>query len=492
MIETEKTRINGGMECDGQCDVRLLRALQKAIADILSDHAPTRAANSRQSIETPAQGEEYKSAQEHNTMTTNGYGLQSESEAGSISGFSPQDNANPGVIAPSRADTAKIVIDTIAEITRYPREILTPQARFDEDLGIDSLKRAEIVTALLNQFGEAPGDLKALGPTPLTVGELTEVAVAYVSKLEGTVAKPQPAGNDMDARAAGLYPSALTDGVAAKPATGVNAVPVALPPGAVSGRKEAADRLFEGKVALVTDSGHGLGQVIAKQMAALGAHVIINSFHSRDRGKQAGEEIPAEHGQATQLWGSVVTTDHIDRAFHQIEQRFDRLDYYIHNAADGVLTSLEKATESHWEKAFRTDIIGYHLCAMRAAKLMQKSGGGRIVALSSSGAKRYIEYYGVMGPVKAALESLTMYLAQELAPCNVQVNAVAACPIYGERLSSFPDSDRLVRYWESRMPGARLANQEEISEAVIFLLSTAASKINGSTMVVDGGWSQRI
>src|SRR5262249_37679302 len=144
-------------------------------------------------------------------------------------------------------------------------------------------------------------------------------------------------------------------------------------------------------------------------------------------------EIRSEFGQATHLWGSVAHVDHINQTFREIERRFGRLDYYVHNAADGMLVRLEQAKESHWEKAFRTNVVGYHLCAMQAARIMQRNGGGRIVALSSTGARRYLENYGVMGPVKAAVETLTMYLARELGPCNVQVNAVSACPIYGER-----------------------------------------------------------
>jgi len=470
MTESERMTIDSGARCDGQCDVRLLRKLQEAIGDILSDRARESTAE-RTPINAAARPEGFAPATEVGAMTVNGYDLASQPATAAP--------AHGGGAAWSPAQTAKTVVDTIAEMTRYPREILTPQARFDEDLGIDSLKRAEIVTALLNRFGEVPSDLKALGPIPLTIGEMTDFAVAYVGRSGGPAAKSQPAAGARDADAVMLrYPERSAD-VAASPQAG-------------AASRKAADRPFEGKVALITGSGDGLGKAIAKQMAELGAHVIINAFPSREQGEETSREILAESGQATHVWGSFASTDHIERAFREIEERFARLDYYVHNAADEVIASLDKVTESHWEKAFRTNIVGYHLCAMRAAKLMQKSGGGRIVALSSPGAQRYVEYYGVMGPVKAALESLTMYLAQELGPCNVQVNAVAACPIYGEQLSSFPDSDMMIPYWESRVRGGRLGNPEEISDAVIFLLTKAARKINGSTMVVDGGWSQRI
>ena len=385
----------------------------------------------------------------------------------------------------SRSDVERTVVGVLAEITRYPGEILTPEAQFDEDLGIDSLKRVEIVTALLNRFGQAPSDLKELGPLPRTVGELTNFAVEYVSKSSGI---DHPASD-------GKHATEMVSGTPERaPDAGNGADLTRRSQRAVAGREVKVDmhRPFEGKVALITGSGHGLGKVIAKQLAELGAHVIINSFHSRERGEQTTEEILAQDGKATHLWGSFAKNDHIDKAFDEIEKQFGRLDYYVHNASDGVIAPLDQVTESHWEKAFRTNIVGYHLSAMRAAKLMQKSGGGRIVALSSPGAQRYIEYFGVLGPVKAALESLTRYLSRELSPYNILVNAVSAGPVYGERLSAYPDRDRLIPYWESLAPDGRLGDPDEISDTVIFLLSHAARKINGATMLVDGAASLRM
>jgi NAD(P)-dependent dehydrogenase (short-subunit alcohol dehydrogenase family)/acyl carrier protein len=375
------------------------------------------------------------------------------------------------------------VIDTIAEITRYPRDILIARARFDEDLGIDSLKRTEIIAALLGRFGDAPDKFSDLGPAPRTIGELVSLAFTYVTNPGERRFAPSAEGGD----AAGFRPLSPPPNGAF--GTISRAVPLTSSrPGAMT----VAPRLFEGKLALISGSGHGLGKVIAKQMAGLGAHVIINSFHSRQRGEQTTEEILAGNGKATHLWGSFANTEHIKTIFAEIEQRFGRLDYYVHNASDGAIMSLDKVTEAHWEKAFRSNIVGYHLSAMQAAKLMQRSPGGRIVALSCPGAQRYLEYFGCMGPVKAALESLTMYLARELAGYGVHVNAVSAGPIYGERMSSYPDRERLVPYWESLSANGRLGDPEEIADAVIFLLSPAARRVSGSTLLVDGTAAQKI
>ncbi len=97
-----------------------------------------------------------------------------------------------------------------------------------------------------------------------------------------------------------------------------------------------------------------------------------------------------------------------------------------------------------------------------------------------------------MGAVKAAVEALTRALAVELAPRNVQVNSIAAGPIYGHVTSQYPDHDRLLPYWESRTPGRRLCTEEDVADAVLLLLADGARRINGATLTVDGGGSLSI
>jgi acyl carrier protein len=176
MIETEKMAINSGNGSDGLFEVRLLeKKLQKAIGDILSEHTRSIAGSTSALQQTPLRA----SASEPNARPANGYGL--------LTALAENADAN----VPSRAEVANIVVDTIAEITRYPREILTPEARFDDDLGIDSLKRAEIVTAFLNRFGGPPPDLQTLGPMPLTVGEMADFAANYVGRSGAGAAQHQ-------------------------------------------------------------------------------------------------------------------------------------------------------------------------------------------------------------------------------------------------------------------------------------------------------------
>ena len=361
----------------------------------------------------------------------------------------------------SQPEVERIVIDTLAEVTRYPRDILTSDAHLEDDLGIDSVKRGEILSVLGERLA-LPEVAAPAGLEIATVGDIVTAALA----LAGT----------------GPVPEVTEE------------LPLHPPPAASPGRRSflTAAEPFAGRVALVTGSGHGIGRAIACQLAELGATVVVNSFHSRERGEETLAAIRAAGGRAEHVWASVANSAQLTRLFAEVESRFGHLDFLVSNASNGMIAPLKDITESHWERAFRTNVIGLHQAAMLAAPLMRRRGGGKIVTLSSPGAQRYIEYFGCMGPAKAALESLTRYLAIELAPDNIQVNAVSAGPIYGELLSRYPDGGRLVPYWESLSAGHRLGDESDVASFVTYLLSDAANKITGSVLLVDSGGSQRI
>jgi len=251
----------------------------------------------------------------------------------------------------------------------------------------------------------------------------------------------------------------------------------------------ASGSALAGKAVLVTGSSRGLGRAIATALGRAGARVVVNSFHSRDDGEAVADQIRSAGGEAVHVWGSVANPAHVEAIFEAIDREVGELHHFVSNASNGRFAPLEQTTPEHWELAFRTNVMGYHQCAVRAARMMERHGGGRIVALSSNGSSRYLEHFGAMGAVKAAVEALTRALAVELAPRNVQVNAIAAGPIYGHVTSHYPDHDRILPYWESRTPGGRLCSEEDVAAAVLLLLSEGARMINGATVTVDGGGS---
>jgi NAD(P)-dependent dehydrogenase (short-subunit alcohol dehydrogenase family) len=247
-----------------------------------------------------------------------------------------------------------------------------------------------------------------------------------------------------------------------------------------------AGKPLQGKVALVTGSGRGIGKVLAVRLADLGAQVIVNSFHSRDQGEQTTAEIRARGGEAVHLWGSVANPAQLKGIFEQIDARFGGLDFFVSNASAGVFAPLHLVTPEHWEKCYRTNVTALHQGAFLAADLMRKRGGGKIIALSSVGAQLCFDYFGCVGPVKAAVECLVRYLAVELAPDGIQVNTVTAGPVSGELLDGYPGRPR----WERLTPRQRLVSEEEAVEPVVFLLTREGC--NGATLLIDAAGSLRL
>ncbi|WP_437720355.1 SDR family oxidoreductase [Sorangium sp. So ce861] len=371
--------------------------------------------------------------------------------AAPASGPTTSNGAASAAARPAAAGEAlRAVVEALADATRHPADLLVPDARLEEDLGIDRRRRDE-VRALLRRRGALPDGLAGALDEARTVGDLARLLGA-----------PPPA------QAAAARAPAAPAAERATPA-----------PGAA----------LAGKTILVTGSSRGLGRAIAAKLGRAGARVVVNSFHSRDDGDAVADEIRGAGGDAVHVWGSVANPAHVDKLFEAIARDVGELHHFVSNASNGRFGPLEQTTPEHWELAFRTNVIGYHQCALRAARLMERHGGGRIVALSSNGSSRYLEHFGAMGAVKAAVESLTRALAVELAPRNVQVNCVSAGPIYGHVTSNYPDHERILPYWESRTPGGRLCTEEDVADAVLLLLSDGARRINGATLTVDGGGS---
>ena len=381
----------------------------------------------------------------------------------------PHSNGNGGVDA---ATVHATVREVFAQVTRYPMEVLDPASALEEDLGIDSVKLGEVFAVLRDQYG-LPEKLDFPREKLKTINGISETLHEYLSLQHGV---PH-----------------LTSAVTAPPVIEVNG----RPPLSNSAVMESFATLtperkpFAGKIALVTGSGRGLGSEVASYLAELGASVVINSFHSRAKGEKTVEEIKAKGGDCIHAWGSVANPDHVKVIFDLVEATYGGLDFFISNASNGMLARLEDITPEHWEKAFRTNVVGLHQSALRAVELMKKRGGGKIITLSTPASHGYVDYFGCMGSVKAAVESLTKSMAIEFAPYNIQVNCVSPGPVYGELLDKWPESERLIRQWENNTAYTRLCEARDVSHFIAYLLSEPVKLFTGSVLIMDGGISSQ-
>jgi enoyl-[acyl-carrier protein] reductase III len=248
---------------------------------------------------------------------------------------------------------------------------------------------------------------------------------------------------------------------------------------------------FEGKTALVTGSGRGIGRAIALRLARGGADVVINYVRNQKPAEQTAEEIRSIGRKAIVVRANVGKLDDIERLFEEIETHFTYLDIFISNAATGFNRPAMEQKEMGWDYTQNVNSRSFLFCAQHAVPLMKKRGEGWMVAISSPGSNRVLPDYISVGASKASLEAITRYLAVELAAQHILVNAVAPGLILTDALqhfSAFNDPELINRLIQNT-PCGRLVTPEDVSEAVAFLCTPSAAMICGQVITLDGGYT---
>ncbi|MEW5960317.1 MAG: SDR family oxidoreductase, partial [Chloroflexota bacterium] len=172
------------------------------------------------------------------------------------------------------------------------------------------------------------------------------------------------------------------------------------------------------------------------------------------------------------------------------EATFGRCDIFVGNAASGTPRDIMDVTDKHWDWTMDVNARSILRCVQRAAALMARAGWGRIINITSPGGSRVLPHYGAIGLSKAVVEALTRYLAADLAPRGIIVNAVSPGLVKTDAVAAFPvDLQETFDYATSRTPAGRLVTPEDVARVVAFLCSDAAAMIVGQTILVDGGYS---
>ncbi len=242
---------------------------------------------------------------------------------------------------------------------------------------------------------------------------------------------------------------------------------------------------FKGKVALVTGSSRGIGRAIALKLADEGADVIINYFRKKSAAELVAEEARRKGVTAHVIKADVGDPEKIDRMFGEIEEKFGRLDIFISNAATGVARSALELDTRGWEWTMDVNARAFLLGTQRAVKLMKN--GGKIVAISSLGSRLAWPIYTAVGVSKAALEALTRYLAIELAPRGICVNAISAAAVETEALKVYTAGQDIPQMAWKTTPAGRMLKPEDVASVVAFLCRDESFMIRGQVIVIDGG-----
>jgi enoyl-[acyl-carrier protein] reductase III len=240
---------------------------------------------------------------------------------------------------------------------------------------------------------------------------------------------------------------------------------------------------FDGRSVLVTGGTRGIGKAIALRLAADGAARVALGYLRNDAAAEAAAAEVRGAGAAPLLVRGNVASERVvtELASHGPYAAV------IHNAATGVIRSALETEDKHWDWTLSANARALLSLARACAPTMGR--GSSIVGVSSLGATRVLENYVLVGTSKAALESVVRYLAVELAPQGIRVNAVSAGVVETEALEHFPNRDEMLRTGRDRTPAGRLVEPDDVAGAVAYLCSPDAEMVRGHTLIVDGGYS---
>jgi 3-oxoacyl-[acyl-carrier protein] reductase len=246
-----------------------------------------------------------------------------------------------------------------------------------------------------------------------------------------------------------------------------------------------AAKPLEGRVALVTGGGRGIGRSIALDLARAGCHVAVNYYVEPERAEQTVADLIALGVDAIAVAGDVGVAADVRRMIDDVIGAFARLDVLVNNAGTQTWTPFLDVTEQEWDLVIRTNLKGSFLCTQAAARHMKDHGGGVIVNIGSGCNK--VPFPGLVAYTasKGGIEMLTKVSAVELAPHRIRVNCVAPGAVEVERTrQELPD---YAGTWGRVTPLGRVGTPEDIARAVVFLAGDESSFITGQTLWVDGG-----
>ncbi|MEA2119444.1 enoyl-ACP reductase FabI [Halovibrio sp. HP20-50] len=246
---------------------------------------------------------------------------------------------------------------------------------------------------------------------------------------------------------------------------------------------------MQGKVGIVTGLANqdSIAFGCAKALHQAGAEMLVTYASPKDEDKV--KPLASEMGDPELVYCDVQNEEQMEALFERARQRWGRLDFVIHSIAFAPMEDLHgrliDCSLEGFQLAMDTSCHSFQRMARRAEPLMEE--GGTLICMSYLGAERVVENYSLMGPVKAALESASRYLAMELGPRGIRVHALSPGPIRTRAASALKGFDELVETSQARAPLNRLATIEDVGHAAVYLASSAGAATTGTLHYIDGG-----
>jgi len=242
---------------------------------------------------------------------------------------------------------------------------------------------------------------------------------------------------------------------------------------------------LENKVVVVTGASRGIGLEIARLLIEQDARVVIcgrkpEGLEAATAALKAGDNLLA-------IAAHVAKEDDVNTLFDQTLAKFGTVDALINNVGMNIVTGTVDADFGVWKKIVDSNLNGAFLCSRRAGQIMREKQKGKIVSITSIAAQKAAPFMGVYGVAKAGIEMMTRVIAQELAPFNIQANALAPGMVRTKFSEPFWSNPEIYAQIVKTIPAGRIAEPADVAHPALFLCSAAADFITGQTLNVDGG-----
>ena len=249
---------------------------------------------------------------------------------------------------------------------------------------------------------------------------------------------------------------------------------------------DALDFSFAEKVVVVTGGSRGIGLELARNLLVRGARVVICG--RKPENLAAAAETLNGGERLLTVPAHIAREAEVENLFQRTIGHFGRLDVLINNVGMNLPTASVTDTEpAAWNKIIEGNLTGTFLCSRQAARIMREQRQGKVVNISSTAGHRAAPGMGIYGVAKAGIEMLTKVLAAELAPFNIQVNAVAPGVVRTGFSKPFWSTPEICELIVKAIPAGRIAEPADLIPLVLFLASRQADYISGQTIAVDGG-----
>jgi len=247
--------------------------------------------------------------------------------------------------------------------------------------------------------------------------------------------------------------------------------------------------VLEGKVALVTGGGQGLGRTLALGLAAAGADVVV-AQRTVSRVEAVAAEIQDLGRRALAMHVDVTQKASVQAMIDTTVSTLGRLDVLVNNSGIFPITQVARMSEEEWDQVMATNLKGVFLCSQAALTPLRHAGGGRIINMASVSGLVGAVGFGHYGASKGGVIAFTKSLAREVASMGITVNAVSPGIVDDETTRrTFPEV--ALQGYLAQVPMRRLANPEDVVGIVVFLASPASAYITGQVFAVDGGFTMQ-